>query len=83
MKPTQLVDATRADQPYNYNGYPAFDQTSYYVGATTPLDIMDQSKENLLFSDNPMDPNWGGTKYTQALVDAGYYKGNEVSIRVA
>jgi hypothetical protein len=29
-----------------------------------------------------MDDNWGGQKYTQALIDAGYYKGNEVSIRV-
>jgi hypothetical protein len=29
-----------------------------------------------------MDPNWAGQEYTQALVDAGYYKGNEVSISV-
>lgn len=84
MKPTTLlVDASRADKPYNQNSYPAFDQSSYYVGATTPLDAMEQSNANMLYSDNPMDPNWGGTKYTQALVDAGYYKGNEVSIRVA
>jgi hypothetical protein len=84
MKPTSLlVDASRADKPYNQNSYPAFDQSSYYVGATTPLDLMEQSNANMLYSDNPMDPNWGGIKYTQALVDAGYYKGNEVSIRVA
>ncbi len=30
-----------------------------------------------------MDPNWGGAEYTQALVDSGFYKGNEVSIAVA
>jgi hypothetical protein len=30
-----------------------------------------------------MDPNWGGTEYTQALVDSGYYAGNEVSIKIA
>ena len=32
----------------------------------------------MLYSDNAMDPNWGGAEYTQALVDTGYYKGNEV-----
>ena len=40
-------------------------------------------QENLLFSPNPMDDNWGGQKYTQSLVDAGYYVGDEVSIAVA
>ena len=34
----------------------------------------------MLYSDNAMDPNWGGAKYTDALVSAGYYKDNEVSI---
>jgi len=35
----------------------------------------------MLYSDNP---NWGGggKEYTQALVDNGYYKANEVSINV-
>jgi hypothetical protein len=78
--PTLLVDATQNDPPYNNNSYPAHDQTSYYVGTTSPLDKMDQQKENLLYSDDPMDPNWGGIDYTQNLVDQGYYKDNEVSI---
>lgn len=63
--------------------YPSFNQSSYYIGESTPLDLMQQSKENALYSDNPMDPNWGGAEYTQSLLDAGYYKGNEVDIRVA
>jgi len=29
-----------------------------------------------------MDPNWGGQKYTQSLIDSGFYSENEVSIRV-
>ncbi len=82
LKFTQLVDATRADKPYNQGSYPAFDQSSYYVGAITPLDMIKNSDHNLLYSDNPMDPNWGGTSYTQALVDSGYYKDNEVMINV-
>jgi hypothetical protein len=77
-----LVDATRNDPPYNMNSFPAHDQTSYYVGTTTPLDVMDQQQENMLYSPNPMDPNWGGADYTQSLVDRGFYAENEVSIAV-
>ena len=80
--PTLLVDATRNDPPYNKNSYPAHDQTSYYVGTTTPLDAMDMSQEKSGVSPNPMDPNWGGSQYTQDLVDKGYYKENEVSLYV-
>ena len=83
LKFTELVDATRNDPPYNQNSYPAYDQTSYYVGSLTPLDQITNSNYNMLYSDNPMDPNWGGPEYTQALVDTGYYKDNEVNIRIA
>jgi len=87
MKFTKLVDATRNDPPYNQNSYPAFDQSSYYVGSITPLDtpanMVKNSEYNMLYSDNAMDPNWGGAEYTQALVDAGYYKDNEVALRIA
>ena len=41
-----------------------------------------ENTENLLFSPNPMDDNWGGQRYTQQLVDAGCYVGNEVSLYV-
>ena len=80
--PTLLIDATRNDPPYNKNSYPAFDQTSFYVGTTTPLDKISAKEENMLYSPNPMDDNWGGATFTQSLIDQGYYKDNEVSIRV-
>ncbi len=80
--PTLLVDATRNDPPYNKGSYPAYDQTSYYVGTTTPLDTMDIKQEQAVISPNPMDPNWGGSAYTQSLIDKGYYKENEVSIAI-
>jgi hypothetical protein len=76
--PTQLVDATRSDPPYNKNSYPSYDETSYYIGTTTPLDLLDIQQENAQISPNPMDPNWGGADYTQKLVESGYYKDNEV-----
>ena len=76
--PTLLIDATRNDYPYNKNSYPAYDTTDYYQGSTTPLDSMqNEVEENLLYSPNPMDPNWGGQNYTQSLVDKGYYHGSE------
>ena len=80
--PTLLTDAARNDPPYNKNTAPGYDPSSQYVGATTPLDEMNQQEENLLFSPNPMDDNWAGQDYTQSLVDQGAYAGNEVNIFV-
>jgi hypothetical protein len=88
--PTLLVDATRNDPPFNKNSMPSYDQTDFYVGTTTPLDMMNNNQnsvqdENMLYagpSPNPMDTNWGGADYTQSLVDKGYYAGNEVKMRV-
>uniref|UniRef100_A0A6C0ESQ5 Uncharacterized protein n=1 Tax=viral metagenome TaxID=1070528 RepID=A0A6C0ESQ5_9ZZZZ len=80
--PTLLVDATRNDPPYNKNSYPAFDQSSYYVGTTTPLDTMNIQQEQSPISPDPMDPNWGGASYTQNLVDKGYYAENNVAIYI-
>ena len=80
--PTLLVDATRNDPPYNQGSYPAHDQTSYYIGTTTPLDEMDIASEKAKISPDPMNPNWGGAEYTQDLVDKGYYKEDEVQIYI-
>ena len=80
--PTLLVDSTRNDPPYNKNSYPAYDETSYYIGTTTPLDTMNMKQESAKVSPDPMDPNWGGAEYTQSLVDKGYYKENEVKLYV-
>jgi hypothetical protein len=80
--PTLLVDATRNNPPWNNNTYPPHDETSYYVGTTTPLDAMNQQQEAAAVSPDPMDPNWGGADYTQSLVDNGYYSQNEVNIYV-
>jgi hypothetical protein len=78
--PTLLVDATRNDPPYNTNSYPAYDQTDYYIGTTTPLDMMDVAAEQAPVSADPMHTNWGGASYTEKLVADGYYKENEVAL---
>jgi hypothetical protein len=80
--PTLLVDATMDNPPYNKNSYPSYDDSPYYYGKTTPLDMMDIKQKRAKISPNPMDVNWGGQKYTQSLIDKGYYKDNAVSIQV-
>jgi len=80
--PTLLVDATRNDPPYNKNSFPAYDQSSQYVGATTPLDGMNILQEKLPVSPDAMDPNWGGAAYTQSLINSGYYSDDNVAIYV-
>ena len=72
-----LLDAGRDDHPYNINSYPAFDPQNQDIGVQTPLDKMFNESDSK-WSPNPMDDNWGGAKYTDALVEAGYYKDREV-----
>jgi len=63
-----------------------FDNTSQYIDAQTNPEaaiLQSQSNENMLFSDNAMDDNWGGQNYTEKHVEEGKYAGNEVNILVA
>lgn len=78
---SKLLDAGQDDKPYNINSYPAADHNNQYIGLDTPLDKMFHESKNSI-SPNPMDTNWGGAKYTDALVKSGYYKDNEVSLYV-
>jgi hypothetical protein len=80
-----LPPSTPVSLPLKFNtpnDYVPYDQSTYYIGAINPVDMIKNSNYNMLYSDNAMDPNWGGSEYTKALVDTGYYKGNEVSISV-
>lgn len=56
------------------------------------INVMDFSKQNIEYpgslapitpkfdslDDDPMNPNWGGEKYTEKMIDEGKYKANEV-----
>ena len=75
---SKLVDAGRNDPPYNKDSFPAYDPMNLYQGEYTPLDKMYHSQEKNKVSDNPMDVNWGGTKYTEEQVASGKYSGDEV-----
>jgi hypothetical protein len=75
----KLFDAGRDDPPYNENSYPAYDQMNQYIGDDTPLDKMFHEQQvRGQCSDNPMDSNWCGVKYSEASVKSGKYAKDEV-----
>jgi hypothetical protein len=80
---TKLIDASRDDDPYNQKSYPGFDPSNLYEGEYTPLDKMFHEQEGNGKSTNPMDVNWGGSAYTEGAIDAGYYNGDEVDIKLS
>jgi hypothetical protein len=62
----------------NKGGYPPFDPLGLKIGKYTDLDKIHESTAAPPLSDNPMDPNWGGTMYTKDAVDSGKYIENNV-----
>ena len=78
---TLLLNATRNNPPFNNDQFPGYDPDNQYIGLSTPLDKITNEGEGI--SPNPMDTNWGGDKYTNALIKQGYYKGSEVKLSVA
>ena len=79
---TKLMDSNRNDPPYNTNSYPGVDASGFNMGDVTPLDMLNFIQQDSGTSPNPMDPNWGGPKFTQHLVDSGYYEGDQVSLYI-
>ena len=77
----KVLDATRDHPPYNAGNYNSFDPYGQYVGVYTNVDVVHDSTEQTATSDNPMDPNWGGTQYTQKSVDSGKYEENKLQNR--
>jgi len=67
--PTLLVDAGRNNFPLNYDSFPAHDPSDYYIGTTTPLDMMDIQAELQPVSADPMHSNWGGAKFAEKFVE--------------
>lgn len=79
MVPVPLPLRMQALEDTTYGQLPT-DTKALYTGEMSPADAVKMSNEHMLFSDNPMDPNWGGKEYTQSLVDTGFYRENEVNM---
>ena len=68
------------DGKHNRDQFPAFDPYGTYVGVYTDVDAAHDKTQSKTgsFSENAMDPNWGGVIYTQDAVDEGTYVGSTV-----
>jgi len=66
------------DAPYNVGDYPPFDAHNQHVGAYTNLDQIHDATALPPYSDNAMDPNWGGTNYTIQAINSDKYTDNQI-----
>ena len=70
----KMMDASRDNPPFNNKMYDGYDPMNFNIGDYTTHDAAFTAKErNLLFSDNPMDSNWGGINYSRSVVGSGAY----------
>jgi len=73
----KILDATKDNNSkYNTNMLQGIDVQNQDIGLDTPLDKMFYQKGEK--SVNPMDPHWGGKKYTQKAIDKGDFEENYV-----
>ena len=76
--PVKILDGSRDNPPYNQNQYAGFDPKGFNIGQFTELDQIHHSTAMAKISDNPMDPNWGGTLFSRQAVESGKYADREV-----
>jgi hypothetical protein len=70
----QLMDASRDNPPFNNQMYDGYDPLNFNIGDYTSQDAAFRAKElTMTYSDNPMDSNWGGIRYSESVVDSGAY----------
>jgi hypothetical protein len=70
----QMMDASRDNPPFNNQMYDGFDPLNFNMGDYTPQDAAFREKElTMKYSDNPMDSNWGGIRYSESVVASGAY----------
>jgi len=73
----KILDATRDNnKKYNTNMLDGIDTKNQSIGLETPLDKMFYQKGEI--SVNPMDPKWGGKKYTETAIEQGEFEGSYV-----
>ncbi len=69
----QIMDAEKDNPPYNQGTYPGYDPLNQNLGDYTAQDIAHVAKEYQKYSDNAMDTNWAGIRYSEARVNSGAY----------
>ena len=70
----QMMDASRDNPPFNNEMYDGFDPLNFNMGDYTHHDAAFREKElTMKYSDNPMDSNWGGIRFSESVVASGAY----------
>jgi len=70
----QIMDASRDNPPFNNQMYDGYDPLNSHIGDYTSQDAAFRAKEiTSMYSDNPMDVNWGGIRYSESAVASGAY----------
>jgi hypothetical protein len=70
----QMMDASRDNPPFNNQMYDGYDPLNFNIGDYTAQDAAFREKElTMKYSDNPMDSNWGGIRYSESVVGSGAY----------
>ncbi len=70
----QMMDASRDNPPFNNQMYAGFDPLNFNMGDYTTQDAEFRQKEyTMTYSDNPMDTNWGGSRFAEDVVNSGIY----------
>jgi hypothetical protein len=72
----QINIETKLYGSHDPNSIPGFDPMNQYIGLNTPLDDIFHSKDKI--SDNPIDTNWGGAKFSYDSVKKGNHRASEV-----
>ena len=74
--------ATQGGEPaFNASDYPAFDPENQEIGSSTPADAIKAHTNTMGMSDDPMDPNWGGSVQAENSVKAGVYDADKVWVK--
>ena len=76
---TKLLETSHNNTPLNVNSYQGYDPSNMDQGEFTPDMMIDYIQQSTGLSPNPMDTNWGGADFTQALIDTGHYADNNVT----
>jgi len=68
------------NSPMSSSMTPSINTTN--INDNNVTNITQQEAENMTYSPNAMDDNWGGKQYTENLIQAGVYADNNVSIAI-
>ena len=81
LPPAPPTTSSNSSTSY-YTNSPMSSSNTTNINDNNVTNITQQEAENMTYSPNAMDDNWGGEQYTENLIQAGVYADNNVSIAI-